>query len=142
MEGLRGRQQDRNHDPGCSRVHPALSASYPARRICAHPAVRLSGEPVAREETGTMPGTARRASRVGEDRYRRKPGEQGRRAGSQTMPGLRDRPHDSDRDGPCDSPGSAVAATGLVMMSQLREAACPPTAFVEAWGDLRPGLVF
>ena len=28
------------------------------------------------------------------------------------------------------------------MMNRLREADCPQTAFVEAWGDLYPWLVF
>src|ERR1039458_5168826 len=55
------------------------------------------------------------------------------------MPGLQDRPHDSNRDRPgSGAPDSAAAASGLVMKSQLREADCPQTAFVEACGDLPP----
>src|ERR1039458_7059840 len=42
------------------------------------------------------------------------------------MPGLQDRPHDSNRDRPgSGTPDSAAAASGLVMKSQLREADCP-----------------
>src|ERR1035438_3043073 len=58
------------------------------------------------------------------------------------MPSLQDWSHDSDRGCPDDSPGSAVTATGLVMINRLREADCSQTAFVEALGDLCPLLVF
>ena len=92
VEGLRRRQQNQNHDAGRSRVHPALSTSYPAWRFRAHPAVRISGEPRAAREACTLPHTAQRASTTVERNCRRRARSKDRR---ETMPGLQDRPHDS-----------------------------------------------
>jgi hypothetical protein len=83
----------------------AYSSSFSGRtksraacRICAHPAVRLSGEPGAKDETGVVPRITWRAVRV---RGCRRLGESGGlrlRTGSQALPRLRDWPHDSHYD--------------------------------------------
>ena len=80
-------------------------------------AIRLSGESSARQEAGGMPSFARRGSgRASAGSQNQSRGKE-RKAESQAMPGLRDRPHGSR----CIHPGSlrteAVTATGLFMSS-------------------------
>src|SRR5258708_4715522 len=53
------------------------------------------------------------------------------------MPGLQDRPPDSNRNRPEDVSGSTVAENGLIVKSPAHVVDWPWTAFVEAWAGLR-----
>lgn len=76
---------DEGDDAGCGGVHPALSPPHPAQRLCAHLAVRLSGQSNARKETRALPHIVKRR-RTGESQ------QQGRRTAWQTLPCVRNRP--------------------------------------------------
>jgi hypothetical protein len=62
LQGLSPRQPAQDHDAGRGGVHPPLSAARIARRLPAHPLLRLSRQPLPQREAGTLPATAGHAS--------------------------------------------------------------------------------
>src|ERR1035437_982689 len=101
----------------------------------------VSGQSSAPEETGAVPRAARRPAcqpKSGEGYRCYRPGWSDRGKGTQAMPGLPDRSHDSHHDRPTGAPGCTDTAAGFVRRSQSPEAYSPPPAFVEACADLRP----
>lgn len=52
-----------NHDTRCRRVHPPVSAAYPAAGLSAHPLLRPDGEPPPETVSGVVPSSAHLAAK-------------------------------------------------------------------------------
>jgi hypothetical protein len=121
------------------RVHSPLSPSRPARRVCAHSAIRLPRQSGPQGEVGSVPFIAWDSARLRlspQSNWRR----EDRCSGSHPVPSLQGWPSGADRGHPASTPsvGTTRAATDFVMSDELCKTELCEGASIEACQDFYP----